>query len=720
MMHWSMPATRGRSALALVCLLATLVPGIASAAARAALEVASPAVGMGLRVDPSGSYTIVSARPAWTFAGSVGRPLADLATDTGSDALGAYQQVRFSYAAPSAVRARIRLYAGLGIVLFTQRYLAPAAPMPFPALTSYPRGLFHLSYSGKFAAYSFRALDPASPWLFFDGADDAFLFSPAANFLVARSSLGPGGAPTGGIDPAIGRLPSGFTQQSMLVIGHGINDVYDTWGDALTRLQGKARPGDEAATELTYLGYWTDNGAAYYYHYDGTLGYAGTLLAVRASFRRLGIPLGYLQLDSWWYPKGAAATWRGSGAQRGGMVRYVADPALFPDGLAAFQRRLGVPLIVHARWIDRSSPYRSRYRMSGNVVVDPRYWTQIAAYLRASGVIGYEQDWLASFARTAENLRDPAAFLDDMASAMAAQGISLQYCMPLPQDLLQSTRYDDLLSVRVSDDHFMPSHWTDALYAARLAGALGAWPWDDVFDSSQTDNLLLATLSAGVVGVGDPLGALDAVNLRKAMRGDGVLIKPDAPLAPTDATYLADAAGAPQPMVAATYSGQGRRRALYIFAYARGGATQASFRPAALGLPGATYVYNYFTGRGSVLPPGATFRAAVGSGSYYVVVPIDRSGMALLGDLDRFVPAGRQRVTRLGDTGRMQVTLAFGRGERAVTISGYAPTPPLVAAHVGQVEVVSYAAATHIFSVQVAPGAGDIATLEIAESSSLS
>jgi hypothetical protein len=613
------------------------------------------------------------------------------------------------------LRDGIRLYARQGIVLFRQQYLAPGGPAPFPALATYPRGLFHLSYNGDFAAYSFRRLGADSPWLFFDARDDALLFSPAANFLVARTFEGLGGALTGGIDPAIRSIPAGFIQQSMLVVGHGINGVYDAWGRAMTGLQGKTRPSDEAAPELKYLGYWTDTGAAYYYRNDPHLGYEGTLLAVRASFARLHIPLGYLELDSWWYPKGAEGNWQGSGLLRGGIYHYAADQSLFPDGLAAFRRRLGVPLIVHARWIDPSSPYRGRYRMSGNVIVDPRYWAQVAAYLHGVGVITYEQDWLGRFAQTANNLTDPAAFLDNMAAAMAARGISLQYCMPLPRDLLQSTRYGNLLSVRVSDDHFMPSHWTEALYDARLAEALGVWPWDDVFNSNQTGNLLLANLSAGIVGVGDPLGALDAAKLRKVMRSDGVLVKPDVPLAPIDATYLADAAGRAQPMVAATYTDHGAARTLYVFAYRRGAATRASIQPSALGLSGPVYVYNYFTGQGTLLAPGATFRDTVGDGSYSIAAPIGRSGMALLGDLGRFVAMGRQRIARFGDNGRMHITVTFGRDERSVTLSGYAPALPMVTARSGRVGGVSYTRATHLFNVRVAPGAGNSATLDIAE-----
>ena len=122
----------------------------------------------------------------------------------------------------------------------------------------------------------------------------------------------------------------------------------------MTDLQGKTRPANDADPTLNYLGYWTDNGATYYYKFDPTLGYAGTLLAVANSFKQEGIPLGYMQLDSWWYPKGSSDTWQGNGTKRGGIYAYVA--ALFPNGLQAFQQQLGLPLVTHARWIDTSSP----------------------------------------------------------------------------------------------------------------------------------------------------------------------------------------------------------------------------------------------------------------------------------------------------------------------------------------------------------------------------
>jgi hypothetical protein len=341
--------------------------------------------------------------------------------------------------------------------------------------------------------------------------------------------------------------------------------------------------------------------------------------------------------------------------------------------------------------------------MSGNVITDPRYWQATAAYLAGAGVITYEQDWLADLAHTNLNLTDPAAFLDNMAAAMQARGIDMQYCMPLPADVLQSTRYTNLTTVRVSDDHFTSSKWDSDLFDSRQASALGLWPWTDVFDSGQTDNLLLSVLSGGIVGVGDPLGTPDAANLRRTMRGDGVLVKPDAPIVPDDATYLAEAAGTDQPMVASTYSDHGNLRDLYVFAYRRQSAQEATFVPADLGVHGPTYVYNYFRGTGQVVAAGAAYHDAVGSGSYYVAAPIGPSGIALLGDLGRFVSMGAQRIGSVIDTGAVQVTIRFGAGERSVTLSGYADAAPRVSAIGGRASAVSYDAANQLFHVVLSP-----------------
>ena len=129
----------------------------------------------------------------------------------------------------------------------------------------------------------------------------------------------------------------------------------------------------------------------------------------------------------------------------------------------------------------------------------------------------------------------------------------MQYCMPLPGTTCRapSTLYQNLVTTRVSDDGFDRNRWDEFLYDSRLASALGEWPWVDVFMSFEIDNLLLATLSAGIVGVGDPIGQETRSALMQSVLPDGAIVKPDSPIVPLDQTYLGEAGGTMPPIVPA-------------------------------------------------------------------------------------------------------------------------------------------------------------------------
>jgi len=670
-------------------------------------------------IDPGGTYTVVSQTPAWTFGGNIGRTLTNIVTNTGSDTLGSYQEIVFNYQdhSGSSRGGGIRTYDSKPIVLFTDNFLS-ASPnaSPFPKLTTYPANLYHLTYKGTHAPATFSNFGADSPWMYFDTQENTFILSPASDFMIASTTRELNGSISSGITSAISTLPAGFAHRTFLVIGQGINATDEIWGHAMTSLQGKTRPTNDADPTLNYLGYWTDHGASYYYTFDPTLGYAGTLLAVANSFKQKGIPLGYMQLDSWWYPKGSSDTWQGNGQHRGGIYTYVAAPALFPNGLQAFQQQLGLPLVTHSRWIDTSSPYRTRYVMSNNVSTDPAYWNTTAGYLNNGGVISYEQDWLGSLALPATNLTDPNAFMNNMATSMAGNGITMQYCSALPRHFLQSSMYNNLTTIRVSGDRFQSTRWDRFLYTSRLAAALGIWPWSDVFMSTETDNLLLSTLSAGMVGVGDPIGSESASNLFQTIRGDGVIVKPDAPIVPVDAMYVQDAQVLNTPMVASTYTDFGAgMKTSYVFAYARGSNTTATFAPSSLGSGGNAYVYNYFTGSGSVVQAGNSYSDSVSSGSYYIVAPIGPSGIAFLGDTGKFVSLGKKRISQLTDNGTVQATIAFASSETSLTMHGYSPTAPNATASDGTVSSVTYNASTQLFSFTVSPGSDSSATITLAQ-----
>ena len=670
-------------------------------------------------MQPDGTYSVTTGgvttgSPTFVFRGSLGRRAADLIAGTGADALGDYREIRFRFDDSSNRSGRIRTYPGRPIVVFSVSWATKAANSEgFPRLVVSPETPFKSSFQGKWGIHRFDEKGTEGPWAHFDADGNTYVVSAASNFLVSYLARNTAGEIESRIHPAIKTLPAGLTHDTLLVVESGINRAFDTWGQALTSLQGKTRPPNDADPLLKYLGYWTDNGGAYYYDFDPKLGYEGTLFAVRDAFEKAGVPIGYMQIDSWWYPKGETGDWSPSPSHwHYGIAAYEAHPSLFPRGLKAFREQLGVPLFTHARWIDDKSAYRKLYKISNNVVIDPRYWAMVGTYLADAGVFGYEQDWLDQKATAAYTIDDQNAFFDNMAAAFRSRGMSMQYCMATPRHFMQSSRYDHLTTMRLSEDIFNRDRWDQFLYTSRLAASVGVWPWSDVFESSERDNLLLATLSAGVVGVGDALGAIVPENLRMAARPDGVLVKPDFPLLPTDETYLADAQKISKPLVAVTATDFGTTRAVYVFAHARGSQTSATFRPADFGLSGQVFVWDTFAKKGTIAQAEAPFHQPLAQGrAYDIVVPVGLSGIAFLGDEGKFVTSGRKRIPRVDDgSGRLSVDVSFAPGEGPVTLFGWAPGTPVVTGIQGKA-LVAWDERTGLFRVKVAPGDGNLARL---------
>ncbi|PWU06902.1 MAG: hypothetical protein C5B51_11165 [Terriglobia bacterium] len=670
------------------------------------------AAGLAVSVDPSGTYEVYVADLGWRFSGSIGAPLVNVAVASGGDAAGNYSEISFDFVSDAARHAAIRAYGNHQTLLFT--VTSPnGSPnsFSFPKWNQFPRNLDRLTYAGIFAPPSFNSSSDESPWIFFDSSANAFILSPAANFMASQTGYSANGELQSGISPKIAALPQGFQHQTLLVVERGINRAFDTWGQTLTALQGKTRPANDADRSLKYVGYWTDNGASYYYKTAPSLSYEDTLAAVKSDFDRMAIGLGYIQLDSWFYPKGASGLWNDGGS---GIYQYTASPTLFPGSLSAFQQRVGVSLITHARWIDPSSPYRQLYKMSGNVVTDMAYWRAVAAYLSSSGVGTYEQDWLDDKAHTDFNLTDADTFLNNMASGMAQRGLTMQYCMASPRHFLQGSRYNNLTTIRTSADRFVRARWTEFLYTSRLASALGIWPFTDVLLSRETENLLLATLSAGPVGIGDAIGTESRDNLLRSVRRDGVIVKPDVPVTPIDSSFQ-NAAHAPDAVqLAAASTDFGELRTYYLFAYGQGSNVQAKFSTSELGLDSPTYVYDYFAGAGRVVNPSETVAAPIGDSSLYLIAaPIGPSGIAVLGDLGQFVSMGKKRIPSLTDNGKVHLTIAFADGEQTRVISGYSPVRPAVKAMSGSTGALIYDPVTKLFQIPVMPGPDGTATIRI-------
>ena len=713
----------------LYLLLVLVLSTVAAPKAQAETSLPPNAAGLSVSVDEAtGAYAVKETDPAWTFAGTVGGPMSHVAVTNGKDARGDYRQVAFQWNDGSPLAGAIREYQARPIIMFalTTPQASPKLTQDFPAFTGFPQNLHAMSFAeAPFSPHVFHLVQNGTPWVFFDDAAHTAVLSAASDFLQAQMHGDGTTLIASGLDTHLADLPAGFTHRSLLVLGSGIQNTVKSWGDALTADSGKPWPADDSDLIIKYLGYWTDNGAYYYYNYDKNKGYAGTMLALVQHYREDDIPIHYLQLDSWWYqktrtgpdghvggPKNASLP-EGTWNAYGGTLDYSASPFLFPQGLAAFQKQVGLPLVVHGRWIDPTSPYHQDYKISGIAPVDPRWWDGRAQYLKDSGVITYEQDWLSKIypysPEMASTLTAGPAFTGNMARATQLHGQTVQYCMALPRFFLQGSRYDNLTTIRTSNDRFERARWDDFLYTSLLADAMHIRPFTDAFMSTEFDNLTVATLSSGPVGIGDALGRESRPNILRAVRGDGVIVKPDAPILPTDATILADAQGRHTPLVAATYTDKGSGRTAYVFAYTRNGDTPGvSFTPASLGLSGSVYVVRVSDNTGRMQEATAPYTDTLAGPRWaqYVIAPVGRSGIAFLGDAGKIVGTGRQRFPSVVDTpGRLTVTAAFAPGEASATLHGYAALRPSVSVTGGQAQPVTYETSSGYFTVAVSPTA---------------
>ncbi len=669
-----------------------------------------------VKVTALGAYDIHNLASGMRLAGELPSTPTAIHVDSGTDSVGRYHQVDISYGSTERV-AVIRLYDAGDSVLFLDKHSATDPnTAPFPTFHILPMNLMRASYRVvPFSPIQFSKLNSMGPWLFFNSSDDALVVSPANNFLVASLTAGSSGVMHSGIDGRITTLPSHFQHETLVTFGRGINHTLENWGRNLQLIGHKRPVPNDADLVLAKFGYWTDNGAHYYYRYDRSMGYEGTLLAVRDQFKKLGVPLAYMQLDSWWYPK---AKGDNPGGDNGETI-YRADPTIFPDGLPAFHKRMGLPFVTHARWVSPHSPYRLKYRMSRNVIIDPRFWRSTADYLHKSGVIGYEQDWLNYNARPAISIEQSHAFLADMAKGMARKGIGIQYCMALPGYFMASTEYGNVRTIRSSDDRFIRPRWDSFLYTSEFAHSVGLWPWCDVFMSNELPNLVIATLSAGPVGTGDHLGNIDAANLKRAMRADSVLLKPDAPLAPIDAMYVADASATTNAsrvaMVAQTETDFASATEHYVFAYPRvKGQASVNVPLGQLGISSPVFAWNWVSRTGELLAANATLHMPFVDGwSYFVIVPVNRAGIALLGDTSKIAPLARKRFISVQNQHNVIAVIHFAKTESSVPVTGYSKLTPVVKAESGSTSGLTFDSLTHLFTFIVHPDRNGYAKVNI-------
>lgn len=685
--------------------------------------------GVSVSLSPSGRYTVTGGALHLSFSGMLPAKPTAVVSSTGKDAIGSYKSISFRWKGNNKYAGDIRWYNSKPVVIFSLTLpegAAGNAPAAFPDFDGIPKSLHHFSYHNDvFSKPQFSLEQTSTPWLLFDNDYDACVISPASDFIVSMLSGDGQTQISSALNAGVKNLPRGFTHRTIMVFDKGISKVWDSWGSAMRTLYSRTRPANDADDVLKYFGYWTDNGADYYYNYDTSLGYENTLLALRKRYREENIPLGYMQLDSWWYEKSIydpdgkpdadhknKNLPEGAWNRYGGLMDYKADPFLFPDGLSGFHQKLGLPMVTHNRWIDPKSPYHQQYKISGYAATDPKFWADIMTYLHQAGVICYEQDWLNYIYEKSPGMVNDIhvgnAFTDGMAHAAQAHGLDVQYCMAMPRYFLQGVKYNNLTTIRTSDDRFEPVKWMPFIFTSQLGYEMGIWPWCDVFKSGETGNMIISVLSAGPVGTGDAIGKEDKANIMMACRQDGVLVKPDAPLLPLDHDYMQMSMNEGKPVLAFTCTQHAGIKTGYLFAFADQKTTQTgfSFQPSALGFTGSVVVFNPADKKYEVVPAGKSFSANVPPAKYvyYIIAPVTRPGVAFLGDENKIAATGKKRIAAIKTTvSGLSVEVLFAKGEKEVTLQGYCKHP--ISADKGKVTA---DATTHLFTLAVkAPVKGD-------------
>lgn len=441
----------------------------------------------------------------------------------------------------------------------------------------------------------------------------------------------------------------------------------------------------------------------------------------------LGFPMAYFQLDAWWYPLSASDVFC--------IQEFTANKTMFPHGLQALSKDIDAPFVLYGHMFCNTSVYRSKYEMISPKL--PYYWRNYGDrtdcnrrkcpirvaqptgaqskqfYLdvmgnakATQGMVSYEVDWMGEqFAEFAEYTSEPGQhrmWLKGMADAALSLGISVQYCMTLPSQMLQSLEFPAVTSMRSSDDGGRP--YTTNGPTNMLLWALDIRPFKDNALTTIKNEVVGSVVAMSPVGIGDRMGSSDFAAIKRSCRSDGVILHPSRPGFPLNARYH-DNQTAPKTPAAETWTTHSTIGDLTCYTALAGewGAADtfpiaaADLHPAAA--QAGALMWWPWNAAGSAIPsaacgagnstagcltamPGSGYVAGGGGGRgafrlYHACPQVN--GWTLLGEREKYIPVSPNRFTRVSMQSNGITAEVVGAAGEMVELTYAKPTGVLAA-----------------------------------------
>ncbi|MHA1359052.1 MAG: hypothetical protein ACTSRC_13095 [Candidatus Helarchaeota archaeon] len=408
------------------------------------------------------------------------------------------------------------------------------------------------------------------PAVFYDNELNTATFGPMDHFMLAFTKRDE--MIFHGFEGNIKEIPKDYEHSTLLLFSQGINKSIIEWCSLLHKHHNTTPKDPYDDPVVANLGFWTNNGAYYYYRKEKGMSYEQTIAYIREVCKERDIPFKYYQLDSWWYQKDMKAFWKyppfhflgrliGGGAF-GGTLLWDTLPEEFPHGLKALYERIKTPFACHNRWFSPKSPYVQKYKSvlakKAALPIEPKFWDDLMKESAEKGIIMYEQDWLKNTFTRIPSLQEDVNSVEDwltwMAEAAHKNNITIQYCMAPSGAFLQAIKLAAVTNVRVTGDYHARAtkrfFYPDFSQTNILVWGIGIWPSLDVYYTTTTplwkglyrekypeQMTLLSNLGGGLICPGDKIERVNKELLLKTCNNEGLLLKPDRPITANDIMF---------------------------------------------------------------------------------------------------------------------------------------------------------------------------------------